>query len=169
LYVIGQSTNDINCSEYLHRIRGVAVSPAPHFELEEEFALQQKISELITNKQIRSAHDISEGGLFVTLCESGFNRELGFSVMTNGGIRKDAFLFGEGQSRVLVSVSLGKVAEFEAALNGTAFEKIGVVTSGEMMMDGEFWGTIDWWKDRYDTAIENYLSKESAGAALSSI
>jgi phosphoribosylformylglycinamidine synthase len=169
LYVIGQSTNDINCSEYLHRIRGVSVSPAPYFELEEEFTLQQKIRELIVNKQIRSAHDISEGGLFVTLCESGFNRELGFSILTNGGIRKDAFLFGEGQSRVLVSVSIGNVPAFEAALSGTAFEKIGVVTSGEMMVDGDFWGTIDWWQDRYDTAIENYLSKESAGAALSSI
>ena len=48
-------------------------------------------------------------------------------------------------------------------------EKIGVVSSGEIVVDGDFWGTIDWWKDRYDEAIENYLSKEEAGSALSSI
>ncbi len=169
LYLLGQSKNDINCSEYLHKIVGEAYSPAPHFELEEEFTLQQKLSEIITKKMIRSAHDISEGGLFVSLCESGFNRELGFSVISNISYRKDAWLFGESQSRVLVSVSLVKVNEFEAMLGNLPFEKIGVVTTGEIVMDGDFWGTIDWWKDSYDTSIENYLLKEEAGSALTSI
>ena len=166
LYLLGHSQNDINCSEYLHKIIGVKYSPAPYFNLEEEFDLQQKLSEAITKNMIRSAHDISEGGLFVTLCESGFNRELGFSVITNIGYRKDAWLFGEAQGRVLVSVSLIMVNEFEKLLGNFAFEKIGVVTTGEIVMDGDFWGTIDWWKDRYDTAIENFLSKEEAGSAL---
>ncbi|HKO82807.1 MAG TPA: phosphoribosylformylglycinamidine synthase subunit PurL, partial [Chitinophagaceae bacterium] len=169
LYLLGHSQNDINSSEYLHKIIGVKFSPAPYFSLEEEYALQQKVSEAITKKIIRSAHDISEGGLFVTLCESGFNRELGFSVITNNGYRKDAWLFGEAQSRVLVSVSLDKVVEFEKLLGSFPFEKIGVVTTGEIVIDGDFWGTIDWWKDKYDTAIENFLSKEEAGSALSSI
>ena len=169
LYLLGHSQNDINCSEYLHKIIGVKFSPAPYFNLEEEYALQQKVMEAITKKIIRSAHDISEGGLFVTLCESGFNRELGFSVITNNGYRKDAWLFGEAQSRVLVSVLIDKVAEFEKLLGSFSFEKIGVVTTGEIVIDGDFWGTIDWWKDKYDTAIENYLSKEEAGSALSSI
>ncbi|MBC7946954.1 MAG: phosphoribosylformylglycinamidine synthase subunit PurL [Chitinophagaceae bacterium] len=166
LYVLGKMTSDINCSEYLHRICGVDHSPAPHFELEDEFQLQQKVLQLISKKLVRSAHDVSEGGLFVTLCESGFNCELGFSVITNNSYRKDGWLFGEGQSRILVSVHLAKVEDFEAALGDLPFEKIGVVTTGEMMIDGDFWGTIDWWKEEYDTAIENYLSKEEAGAAL---
>ena len=48
-------------------------------------------------------------------------------------------------------------------------EKIGVVSAGEVVIDGDFWGAIEWWKERYDTAIENYLSKEEAGSALASI
>jgi len=169
IYVLGTSTNDINSSQYLSKICGVKYSPAPHFELEEEFQLQQKVAALITAGLIRSAHDISEGGLFVTLCESGFNRELGFSLQTAGGVRKDACLFGEGQSRVVVTVALANVKEFEVFLNGHPFEKIGVVTGGELMVDGDFWGGIDWWQEKYDTALENYLSKEEAGSALSSI
>ncbi|MEI9942658.1 MAG: phosphoribosylformylglycinamidine synthase subunit PurL [Chitinophagaceae bacterium] len=169
LYLVGNSTNDINCSEYLHAICDVKFSPAPHFDLEEEYSLQQKVSELIRKKLVHSAHDVSEGGLFVTLNESGFNRELGFSVITSITCRKDAWLFGEGQSRVLMSVPIENVKEFESALGDFPFEKIGVVTTGEIVVDGDFWGTIDWWKDKYDTAIENYLSKEKAGAALSSI
>ena len=169
LYLVGKSRNDINCSEYLHNVIGVRSSPAPHFDLEEEHALQQKISEAISKKLIRSAHDVSEGGLFVTLCESGFHNELGFSVISNNECRKDAWLFGEAQTRVVVSVSLDKVNEFENFLAGIAFEKLGVVTSGEMVIDGDFWGTIDWWHEKYDTSIENYLSKEEAGSALTAI
>ena len=169
LYLLGHSHNDINCSEYLHNICGIAHSPAPYFELEEEVALQQMIRRLIDNELLQSAHDISEGGLFVTLCESGFSRELGFSVITNNSCRKDAWLFGESQSRVLVSVAIPKVKELEKMLGDFPFEKIGVVTTGEMMVDGEFWGTIDWWQEKYDTAIETYLTKEKAGSALNAI
>ena len=105
----------------------------------------------------------------MTLCESGFNQELGFSIQTRSDLRKDAFLFGESQSRVIVTVALEDVKNFESLLNNLPYEKIGVVTSGELVVDGDFWGTIDWWKDEYDTSIEKFLSKEEAGSALSSI
>ncbi len=123
----------------------------------------------INSDLILSAHDISEGGLFVALCEAGFNRELGFSVLTSGSIRKDACLFGEAQSRVIVTVALEDAKRFESMLKDFPYEKIGVVTSGELVVDGDFWGTIDWWMNAYDTAIENYLVKEEAGSALASI
>jgi phosphoribosylformylglycinamidine synthase II len=169
IYLLGKSTNDINSSQYLARICNVEFSPAPFFELEEEFLLQQKIAELINKKLIQSAHDISEGGLFVTLCESGFGRELGFTVETKDGLREDAYLFGEGQSRVVVSVKAAMIEKFENLVKDFPHERIGLVTSGEMLVNGDFWGTIDWWQEQYDSAIENYLSKEEAGSALSSI
>ena len=169
IYLLGPITNDVNCSEYLHSICKVDFSPAPHFDVEEEYNLHRKLKDLIARQFVRSAHDVSEGGVFVTLCESAFSRELGFSIQTKSTVRKDAFLFGEGQSRVIVTVTIDKVEEFEKFLGDFAFEKIGVVSSGEIVVDGEFWGTVDWWKERYDTAIENYLSKEEAGSALASI
>lgn len=169
LYLLGNSYNDINCSEYLHNICRVTHSPAPHFDLNEEFALQKKLYELIQKGLCRSVHDISEGGLFVALCESGFNNELGFSIITNNSFRKDAMLFGESQSRVVVSVAQKYVKLFENNVGNFPCEKIGVVTTGEVVIDGDFWGTIDWWQEKYDTAIERYLAKEGAASALSSI
>jgi phosphoribosylformylglycinamidine synthase len=169
IYVLGKSTDDINSSQYLSKILGEKYSPAPYFNLEEEFRLQNMILSLIEKEIIRSAHDVSEGGLFVTLCESGFDNELGFSVLCSNDCRKDAWLFGESQGRVVVSVELEKVNAFEKLLGDFPFEKIGVVSTGEMMVDGEFWGTIDWWKESYESAIETYLAKESAGAALMSL
>ena len=169
IYVLGKSTNDICSSEYLHNVLGVKYSPAPYFDLDEEKQLQDKITALISKKIIQSAHDISEGGLFLMLCESGFNNELGFSIITKDSLRRDAFLFGEGQSRVVVTVALNDISEFESLVGDFPCEKIGVVSGGEIVIDGEFWGGIDWWREKYDTAIETYLQKESAGSALSAI
>jgi phosphoribosylformylglycinamidine synthase len=160
IYVIGSVRNDINSSEYLHKIKGVEFSPAPHFDLEEEYQLQQKIAGLIASGMIESAHDISEGGLFVTLCESGFTSELGFTVQTGRPFRKDAYLFGEAQSRVVVSVNPSRVSAFENLVNDFPYHKVGRVTSGEIEVDGENWGSIQQWKTWYDTSIEKHLARE---------
>ena len=170
ILLIGSSGDDINSSQYLSKICGVKYSPAPHFDLEEEFALQQKITELISKGLIASAHDVSEGGLFVTLLESSFNNNLGFDVVANDyNIRKDAQWFGEKQSRVVVSVKTDKANELKKALGDHPFEELGIVTGGAVEIDGMEWGMIEEWKEKYDNAIENYLSKEEAGSALSSI
>jgi phosphoribosylformylglycinamidine synthase II len=122
IYLVGQSRNDINGSEYLFKLHNTAYSQAPHFDLDEEATLQQKIAELIKGKLILSAHDIMEGGLFTTLLESSMALNLGFSIAMNKDLRKDAFLFGEAQSRVVVSISPDKVTAFEAAMGSHPFE-----------------------------------------------
>jgi phosphoribosylformylglycinamidine synthase len=171
LYLVGMSRNDINSSEYLHKLHGVEFSPAPHFDLAEEVRLQKAVSKLIGASVISSAHDTAEGGLFVTLCESGFNRGLGFDVKMNSAIRKDAWLFGESQSRVVVSVSPGQEAAMLEVLStqGVPCEKLGTVTGGAVRIDGESWGQINDWKERYDTAIEQFMAGESAESALTAV
>ncbi|HJY21943.1 MAG TPA: AIR synthase-related protein, partial [Hanamia sp.] len=161
IYLLGKNKEDFNCSEYLHKICGVEYSPVPYFNLEEEFRLHETVSSLIKNKMILSAHDISEGGLFVTLAESGFFKELGFSVSQQSkAIRKDAYWFGEAQGRVVVTVDADKVNEFEGLLK-VPFEKLGTVTSGNIKVDNEDWGNIAGWKNKYDNAIGNYLNSKA--------
>jgi phosphoribosylformylglycinamidine synthase subunit PurL len=163
IFLIGELKNDINSSQYLSKICGVEFSPAPEFDLEKEFQLQQLITKLIEKKIIQSAHDISEGGLLVTLIESCFNRNKGFDAKTiNGNTRKDAFWFGESQSRVVVSVSADQLEGFLKLLNdsGITHYSIGKVTDGIIKVDNEKWGEIEEWKDLYDTTIEKHLAKE---------
>lgn len=160
IYIIGQSRNDINCSTYLYKILGEKYSPAPHFDLEEEFALQKMISILIQAGVIQSAHDISDGGLFTTLLESAMVNEVGFNIQANKDIRKDAFLFGEAQSRVVVSVREGDCAEFERLLGGMVYERLGEVVEENIIIDNENWGNIVDWKEKYDTVLENLMEKE---------
>ncbi|RYF83333.1 MAG: phosphoribosylformylglycinamidine synthase subunit PurL, partial [Chitinophagaceae bacterium] len=113
---------------------------------------------------IQSAHDISEGGLFTALLESGFYSELGFAINAslNDDVRKDAFLFGEAPSRVVVTVKPEAVEAFEEEMRktGVAFQSLGTVTTGEININGETWDDINTWKELYDTAIEKHLRKE---------
>ena len=159
IIVIGTQQNDIASSEYLHKLKKVEFSPAPHFDLDEEYTVQQLIASLIKEKKINSAHDISEGGLAITLLESGFHRNLGFAVQANSAIRKDAFWFGEAQSRVVVSCSAEQLNNIEAAAQkaGIAVTVLGTVTSGNIEVNGESWGNIETWKNLYDTAIEKLI------------
>lgn len=170
IFLVGKSTDNISSSEYLHKLHGVEFSPAPHFELEEEFALQQTIAALIKNKTIVSAHDVSEGGLFTTLIESSFNNHLGFNVVAaDSNIRKDAYWFGEGQSRVVVTVKADKAAAFRNELGNFPYAELGVVTAGSIEVDGMNWGNIAEWKEKYDTAIENLLAGHESEHALTAL
>lgn len=169
IYMVGSASNDINSSEYLHKILGVEFSPVPAFDIETELNLQQTITSLIKQKLILSAHDVSEGGLYITLLESTFNRGLGFDITADAAFRKDAFLFGEAQSRVVVTVSTGQAAAFEQALAGKSFSKLGAVNSGSIRIDGEDWGTAADWKGKYDSAIEKLLAGHESEHALSAL
>lgn len=160
IYLVGQSNNDINCSEYLHKICGVAFSPAPHFDIEEEYAVQQLILQLIKHKLINSAHDISEGGLFITLLESAFVTGLGFEAgQANKAIRADAFWFGESQSRVVVSVSPSLREAFESMCSGLGVkvELLGLVKGDAVVINDEAWGTVAEWKLPYDEKIGSMM------------
>jgi phosphoribosylformylglycinamidine synthase len=159
IYILGTLNNDINSSEYLHKIVGTALSPAPYFELDEEFNLQQSVKKIIAAQHLQSCHDISEGGLLICLLESGFYKQMGFDITCPSHIRKDAFLFGESQSRVVVSVSTDKAAAFENELTTTAqsFYKLGTVTKGSVSVDGEVWADIEQWKKTYENAIADKL------------
>ena len=111
---------------------------------------------------MQSVHDVSEGGLIVTLIESSFNRNKGFDVNAAADVRKDAYWFGESQSRVVVSVSEAGVEDFLKTVqdSGIPSHFLGQVTGGTIKVNGEDWGRTEEWKELYDTAIEKHLAKE---------
>jgi phosphoribosylformylglycinamidine synthase subunit PurL len=156
IYLIGESRNDINSSEYLHKIVGEEYSPCPYFDLEEEYKLQQVVSSLIKEKLIASAHDVSEGGLFVTLLESAFTNGFGFTVsQKDDSIRSDAYWFGEAQSRVIVSVTAAFEEKLLALLKvkNITYSKLGVVSLATVQIGEDDWGSTKTWKMKYENAI----------------
>lgn len=158
IYLIGESKEDISSSQYLLHYQKVLESPTPYFNLDTEYAVQQKVAELISNKLINSAHDCSEGGLFIALFESAAVGHFGFSIETNTSMRKDAYLFGEAQSRIVVSVAPDMKDAFETALAGQAHQLLGTVTAtNDMSIDGESFGSTSKQKETYDSVLQNHL------------
>ncbi len=159
IVLIGKQQNDIGSSEYLHKLKKTEYSPAPYFDLEEEVAVQQFISNIIKDELIKSAHDISEGGLAITLLESGFHNNLGFSVSTESAMRKDAYWFGEAQGRIIISCTKqnADLIRYDARDFGIEITELGTVTAGNIEVNNENWGNIIEWKEKYDTAIEKFM------------
>ena len=160
IYLIGNATDDICSSEYLHKIGGVEHSPAPHFDIAEEVEVQKAVAAVIAAKLVVSAHDVSEGGLFITLLESGFAGSIGFAVEQHDqSVRKDAYWFGEGQSRVVVSVNPAKESDFLASFAGSAVavNKLGIVAGDVVVIDGQPWGNLQTWQQPYDNKIGDLM------------
>lgn len=160
IYMIGTAKNDIACSEYLYSYQKVKYSPAPQFDLDEEFEIQQVTKQIIREGLIESAHDVSDGGLIVTLLESAMYNNLGFSIDCDEEIRKDAFLFGESQSRIIVSVSPEKLDDFIEFMIQTEvdFSLLGEVTEKEIIVDGDLFGNIEDFKLKYNSTLDKAMS-----------
>ena len=159
IYLIGESKNDISCSEYLATFHNFHESSTPPFDLDVEYELQQTTSNLIKDKLILSAHDVADGGLFIALLESSMYNDLGFSINTSNNIRKDAFLFGESPSRIVVSIEPKNKDSFEKFMQSTntTFYHLGNVTSGDILIDNESFGNLEEYKNIYDTSISEKM------------
>jgi phosphoribosylformylglycinamidine synthase len=159
IYLIGESVNDISSSEYLFSWHKIKKSPPPVFDLDVEFLIQDGVKGLIRNHLIRSAHDVSDGGLFITLVESAMPRDLGFDITCPAEIRRDAFLFGEAQSRIVVSVTQSRETEFIDFMieRKIPFSALGHVTKGELRVDDLSFGFVTDVKKVFHTALEKII------------
>ncbi len=159
IYLLGETKNDISSSEYLISNFKIRNSGAPYFDLEEEFNLQEVLKSLIKNNLIRSAHDISMGGLFTSMVECAIPNLLGFDITSPASIRKDAFLFGESQSRVIITVTPRNEIRFVDFMikKNIPYSVMGHVTKGEMRIDDISYGFVEKAKKVYEETLEKLI------------
>jgi len=161
LFLLGASRDDISSSEYLYSYCGVKNSPAPYIDLDEELRLHDLVKTLIKGGLIESAHDVSDGGLFVTLIEAAIPGGKGFKIETDEDFRKDAFLFGESQSRIVVSVHPDKLDAFVelVADSEVDFTNLGEVTGEKVIIDNEDFGDLSHFQDLYENSIGRMMEE----------
>jgi len=161
IFLLGDIVEDIASSEYLFSYHNIEASPAPYFDLEKEYDLHQTLKGLINNKLVNAAHDCSDGGLFVTLAEMSFPRGLGFDIVSDSEVREDAFLFGESQGRIVVTISEEQEEDFIEFMLSTnvSFTLLGHVTKGKFNVDDDHYGFCEELKDIYDNALAIRLEK----------
>jgi phosphoribosylformylglycinamidine synthase len=162
ILLLGETKEEIGGSEYLKIIHNLKKGDAPSLDLKKEKALQDTVLEAINKGLVNSAHDCSEGGLAVALAEScltNANKKLGANINLSSKIRADALLFGETQSRVILSARQNNVDKIVklAKKQGVAVSAIGTV-GGRKLVIGKF---IDVSLDDLDAAwreaIGSYL------------
>ncbi len=161
IFLIGDYIEDIASSEYLATYHSVKASPAPYFDLDKEFEMQQALKGVIAEGLVNAVHDVSDGGLYVSLIEMSMPRGLGFDIVSDADIRLDAFLFGEGQGRVVVSVTEEQVEDFVEYMvaTGVNITLLGHVTKGKLQIDEQHYGFIAEAKAIYDNALGVHLEK----------
>ena len=114
---------------------------------------------------VTSAHDISEGGLFITLLESAMVNNLGADIeMRDDNMRQDALLFGEAQSRIVVSVSPDQQDAFEALMTECKVpaELIGNVGGDSLSINGIEFGALADYQYLHENSLEYYMEKGKA-------
>ena len=121
----------LDASEYARRADG----RPPPVDVEREVATIELVLAAAERGILRSAHDVSGGGLALALAESAIAGGLGVQVTLDAGRRDDEVLFGEGGGRILLSLGpdeLGRLEEL-AAGGGTTLRRIGAVGGDEVV------------------------------------
>ncbi|CAJ1004215.1 MULTISPECIES: phosphoribosylformylglycinamidine synthase subunit PurL [Bacillales] len=105
IILLGETYAELGGSEYQKWATGSISGRPPHIDLAKEAAVQKLVYDAIRQGLVKSAHDLSEGGLGVALAESCFGNEIGATVSLESDLRSDVLLFSESQSRILLSVA----------------------------------------------------------------
>ena len=161
VYLLGHSVNDIGSSQYAQHIKGLAKSPAPYFDIDEEVRLIEGIQALHRENLMASANDVSDGGLMIALLESSFEHGIGVNATIDlGDVRKDAFFFGEAQGRAVVSVEEAKVAAFEQKVTklGIPLQTLGLTQGNDVAVNGESIGSVSALHGIYDNGLTARLN-----------
>ncbi len=141
IYLLGSHGSEIGGSEYLKVIHGLVTGDVPQLDLNLEKKLHDLVLEAIAAGLVRSAHDISDGGLAVALAECCLQdqegRAIGATVELRESGRPDFALFGETQSRVVLSADVNSGDELSAlaARHGVGITRIGKVGGHSLIIN----------------------------------
>ena len=138
IVLLGKFRDELGGSEYLSVCHGLETGEVPEVNLEQEKTLLVLIQSLIHAKILQSCHDISEGGLAVTLAESSIKGNIGCNIKINSGeARTDGVLFSEAPGRVVASVKradMGRLVQLVIE-NEVEMRIIGTVGGDEIQVE----------------------------------
>jgi phosphoribosylformylglycinamidine synthase len=153
--LLGQTRDELGGSEYLAVVHGSGNGMPPWIDLETEKRLHQVMLAAVRDRLLCSAHDVAEGGLAVALAECSFGGpQLGCRVTIESGMRTDCWLFGESQSRILVSVRRKHLQQLRdlAGEHGVPFGVLGEVRGRRVVIG-----------DVIDVSVETSLGRWRGG------
>ncbi len=184
IILVGEIGDELGASRFLKVCHGRKAGLPPRLNIERELAVQNAVRNLIRAGLVRSAHDCSEGGLAVALAESCFNPDglLGAEIkvvqVSNSQSSRESkletctTLFGEAQSRIVISVASGDAARVEEELADIPHVALGTVGGSELKIrvgeDEHSWPIADL-HDKWFHAIARALQTDSTPEQIPSL
>jgi len=160
IVLLGRTREELGGSEYLAVVHGQVRGTPPWIDLDAERRLHQVVLTAARERLLRSAHDVGAGGLAVALAECAFGGVgLGVRVRLEEDVRVDAFLFGESQSRILVSLRRRHLRRFEeiARREGVPCTVLGEVRGHAIVIGDVINLPVDDLRERWRRALERSL------------
>jgi len=164
ILLLGENKEHLGASEYLHTIFKQTRGSVPELDLEFERNLQEALLGAIRDGLVRSAHDCSEGGLAVALsecCISSKESQIGATIKLEDKIRPDCLLFGETQSRVIISCRPDDAEALTAhfAKRKVPCTKIGVVGGDHLKINDLVNVNLASQSDAYFNAMSRFMER----------
>jgi phosphoribosylformylglycinamidine synthase II len=163
--VVGRNGDDLGGSEYLFVWHAREQGIPPHLDLEGARRVNDAVLRLMDTGCVKSCHDTSEGGLAVALAECAIAGGVGVQVgLDTEGLRRDALLFGESQSRFVLTVAPANRDVMEATLGecGVPFAVVGWVGGDRVQIGVDRRLTVDRpvadLAETYGTALEKAMA-----------
>jgi phosphoribosylformylglycinamidine synthase len=160
--LLGRTREELGGSEYLKVVHNLVKGTPPWIDLKLEHAIQNCCIDAIDRGILRSAHDISDGGLAVALAEScmgGPDKPLGVRIEMREMIRGDALLFSESQSRILLSMQEKDLSQLQeiASRHGVALQVIGAVGGSRLSIQPILQLPVDELRSIWSSALGDRL------------
>jgi phosphoribosylformylglycinamidine synthase len=163
IFILGDNKGEIGGSEYLNTIHNLIKGDAPDINLDSEKNLYGAVLELIDRGFINSAHDVSDGGVGVALAECCIinkNFPIGCEINFDyGKLRKDFSLFGESQSRIIISANKKFEKDILAICSkyNTSVHNVGIVGDNNLKINSEINIGVEELIDFYFNSIKNIM------------
>jgi phosphoribosylformylglycinamidine synthase len=164
IVLLGENREELGASEYLKEIHNLARGQTPELNLDREKRVQDACLAMIRAGLVKSAHDCSEGGLAVALAECSIlsTDRLGAKIDVHQEMRPDALLFGETQSRIIITLNEKDLTKAEKIAGDyqTPLTVMGEVEGHNLKIGQMIDSPVDVLADTYDKAIERIMEKE---------
>ncbi len=156
--LLGNDREEIGGSEYLKQIFGLITGESPILDLNEESRLHKTILTAIDKSLLSSAHDCSEGGIAITLAEKALTSKI-FGAEIELQSLNNEYIFGESQSRVIVSLPTDKHYLLEEICNDNtvSIRIIGKVTNSNFTINGLLSTSVEKLYSIYENTIPDLM------------
>lgn len=159
IYLVGNERQEMGGSEYLKQYSGLVTGEGPELDMQEEKILQNSILNVIRKGVINSAHDVSEGGIAIALAEKAIlSGKLACDIQFDEEITA-GLLFGESQSRVIISVSPENEDDFINKIKPCNIKRLGVVVKDNFLIRDYIDTSIKHLTKIYEDAIPYLMEK----------